>query len=74
MRGAETLLVVDDDTGVLKVLKSILKRLGYTVWACADGEQAFTMFDAHPKDIQLLVSDVGVPHVRDAAASRAGSK
>jgi PAS domain S-box-containing protein len=58
--GSETILIVEDETGVRKVALRILKRLGYKVLLAENGEQAIK---ALKKDapIDLVLSDVVLP-------------
>ena len=60
-RGSETLLVVDDDETVRKVLRRILTENGYTVLAAADPQEALALCRKHGDGISLLVTDVILP-------------
>jgi signal transduction histidine kinase/CheY-like chemotaxis protein len=60
-RGHETLLVADDDPGVLEVLKRRLGANGYHVIACRDGEEALREFRQHASEIALVLSDAVMP-------------
>lgn len=50
----ERILIVDDDTGVLKVLTMRLESKGYGVTAVADIKQALSAADATPFDLALV--------------------
>ena len=58
-RPAGRVLVVDDVSANLELLKSLLSREGYQVMTASDGEQALTMVeDVHP---DLVLMDVLMP-------------
>jgi two-component system, cell cycle sensor histidine kinase and response regulator CckA len=57
----KTLLVVDDEPGVLSVLAMILTRAGYTVLTATCGQQALDLSHAHGEPIHLLVTDILLP-------------
>ena len=54
-----TILLVDDEDSVRKVLAFPLERDGYTVVQAADGEEALRQFAAQPVD--LVVLDIMLP-------------
>jgi DNA-binding response OmpR family regulator len=56
-----TILLVDDEDSVRKVLAFPLERDGYDVIQAADGEEALQKFDAHPVD--LVVLDIMLPRL-----------
>jgi DNA-binding response OmpR family regulator len=56
-----TILLVDDEDSVRKVLAFPLERDGYDVVQAADGEEALEKFDAHPVD--LVVLDIMLPRL-----------
>ena len=60
-RGAECILVVDDDAGVRTLTKRLLERAGFRVLAAADGLQALDVVAAHGKAIDLVLTDVVMP-------------
>jgi two-component system, cell cycle sensor histidine kinase and response regulator CckA len=57
----ETILVVEDEAAVRRLTCRILKREGYTVLEAPDGPQALDTWDAHPGEIDLLLTDVVMP-------------
>ena len=59
MTDSSTILLVDDDEAVRKVLSFPLERDGYTVIQAADGEEALRRFGEQPVD--LVVLDVMLP-------------
>jgi signal transduction histidine kinase len=62
-RGAETVLLADDEAPILKVAKRILEGAGYTVIAASDGAEAVKVAAAHKGTIDLLVTDMVMPHL-----------
>jgi len=59
MADASTILLVDDEEAVRRVLSFPLERDGYTVVQAADGEEALLRFDDQPVD--LVVLDIMLP-------------
>ncbi len=59
MSDSSTILLVDDDEAVRKLLSFPLERDGYEVIQAADGEEALERFDANP--IDLVVLDLMLP-------------
>jgi PAS domain S-box-containing protein len=61
----ETILVVDDEPGVLEATVRILRHHGYTTLDAATGEQALSLAATH--GIQLLLTDSILPRIPGAA-------
>ena len=59
MADSSTILLVDDDDAVRKLLSFPLERDGYTVVQAADGEEALIRFGDQPVD--LVVLDIMLP-------------
>jgi len=70
----ETVLVVEDEPAIRKLLAEVLEEAGYRVLVAADGPKALATLQA-PGTIDLLITDVGLPgglngrQVADAARS-----
>jgi CheY-like chemotaxis protein len=62
-RGAETILVAEDDNALLKLTRRVLQSCGYTVLGAADGDEAIGIAQEHTGPIHLLVSDVVMPQM-----------
>lgn len=60
LRGTETILVVEDDTGVRILTQRILEKMGYTVIVAADGAEALSAVGDLPP-IHLVVTDIVMP-------------
>jgi len=59
--GTETILLVEDNTGLRKLATRILKPAGYTVLEAATGEEALRLLAQHDAPVHLLLSDVVMP-------------
>src|SRR5262245_10004645 len=56
-----TVLLVDDDPGILETVADLLMLSGYTVLTAADGTEALPMLDQHLPDV--IVSDIMMPEM-----------
>ena len=63
LRGNETVLVVEDEQAVRKLIEQALRKYGYDVLEAADGEEALSICRAHRLPIQLMITDVVMPHM-----------
>jgi two-component system cell cycle sensor histidine kinase/response regulator CckA len=59
--GTETVLMVEDDFGVSKLISSSLRKSGYTVLEAIHGDQALEIVRHHHGSIHLLLTDVVMP-------------
>ncbi|HBA86650.1 MAG TPA: histidine kinase [Geobacter sp.] len=59
--GSETILVVEDDAAVGRLVESVLKRYGYQVILADSGEKALEYYDAKWSEISLALLDVIMP-------------
>jgi PAS domain S-box-containing protein len=62
-RGSETILLVEDDKMVRRLARRILERQGYQILEASEGGAACLLFEGHSAEIQLLLTDVVMPHV-----------
>jgi two-component system, cell cycle sensor histidine kinase and response regulator CckA len=60
-RGTETILLVEDEPGVRKLIAEILKTSGYHVLMASSGREALTIAERHAGTIDLLITDVIMP-------------
>ncbi len=56
----KSILVVDDEPEILKLVSAMLTASGYRVFSAANGDQALRIFSHNP-DIDLLLTDVVAP-------------
>jgi two-component system, cell cycle sensor histidine kinase and response regulator CckA len=63
IRGDETILLVEDDDTVRIFAEDTLKSSGYTVLSVANGQSALKMSASYPHKIDLLLTDVVMPHM-----------
>ena len=59
--GAQTVLVVDDESEVRDLIREILQLQDYVVLEAGDRESAFALAGRHAGAIDLMVVDAGVP-------------
>jgi len=57
----ETILLVEDDPSIRRVLVRQLEKAGYHVWAAGDPDTALRLVETEPGEIALLLSDVVLP-------------
>jgi signal transduction histidine kinase len=63
LSGTETIMVVDDEPVVLNVTKTFLELQGYKVLTETNSQVALNKFRDDPQSIDLLISDVTMPHL-----------
>jgi two-component system, cell cycle sensor histidine kinase and response regulator CckA len=61
--GGETVLVAEDERVIRDLVQRALARRGYQVLTAGDGQEAVAVAQAHVGRIDLLVSDVVMPHI-----------
>jgi DNA-binding response OmpR family regulator len=60
---AETILAVDDDPGILLVIRTVLEGAGYRVFTAADGEEARARLDQCPERFSAILLDWEMPRL-----------
>jgi two-component system, cell cycle sensor histidine kinase and response regulator CckA len=58
---SHTVLVVEDEPGVLNLVAHTLSRRGFRVLEATDPELGATVFEEHAAEIDLLLTDVVMP-------------
>jgi two-component system, cell cycle sensor histidine kinase and response regulator CckA len=66
-RYSETILLVEDEEAVRKLLRRILERAGYTILDARDGAEALSISAARQEPIHLLLTDVVMPEMSGPA-------
>ena len=61
--GQESILVVDDEAAIAKMLKTMLERLEYKVDACNSSIEALELFQMNPTRYDLVISDLTMPNM-----------
>jgi two-component system cell cycle sensor histidine kinase/response regulator CckA len=59
--GTETILVVEDDLAVRRLVKGVLEHGGYSVVEASDGVEALAAYREHRERVSLLLLDVIMP-------------
>ena len=61
VKGEETILVIEDEEDVMRVIRSTLERLGYRVLEARTGIEAVDLAETFDGDIHLAILDVMLP-------------
>ncbi len=69
-RGSETVLVVDDEAGILDLMEKMLSSLGYAVLTAKTPEEAIEAAIGRPGSIDLLMTDVVMPRMNGSELAR----
>jgi PAS domain S-box-containing protein len=62
MGGTETILVVEDEVPLLKLMHHILESYGYKVLESSNGKAALEIWEQHKTKIDLLLTDLILPN------------
>ena len=62
----ETILLVEDEPGILDVGQAMLERLGYQVLVAHTPAEALRLAQEHAGEIHLLITDVVIPQMNGA--------
>jgi two-component system cell cycle sensor histidine kinase/response regulator CckA len=63
LRGTETVLLVEDEETVRKLVRNVLQASGYTIIEAANGRQALEICRSHEGTIHLAITDVVMPQM-----------
>ncbi|MGA8441340.1 MAG: PAS domain S-box protein [Candidatus Sulfotelmatobacter sp.] len=61
LAGTETVLVVEDEPALCRLISVSLEKRGYTVLAAEDGTEAIRILENNRDEIDLVVSDIMMP-------------
>jgi CheY-like chemotaxis protein len=63
MEGGETILLVEDDALLRRVMSRVLAAEGYQVLCAEDGEVALELWAQHRDQVKLVISDSIMPKI-----------
>jgi signal transduction histidine kinase len=61
LRGTETVLLVEDDPGIRKLILRILGKAGYEVREASNGNEALALVQENRDSFHLLITDIVMP-------------
>jgi len=61
LSGTETVLVVEDEAALRRLISVSLEKRGYTILAAEDGTEAIRILENNPGEIDIVVSDIMMP-------------
>ena len=61
LKGSETILLIEDDDAVRRIVINMLEDSGYTILETSDGKDALRIFREDEGSISLVLSDVVMP-------------
>jgi PAS domain S-box-containing protein len=59
--GSESVLLIDDEQPIVRMVTMMLQKLGYRVTACTNGPDALNEFRKNPAAFDLVISDRSMP-------------
>jgi len=65
-----TVLVVDDEEDLRDIMRRMLDRRGFATLTAGDSQQAIAVCREHPGEIDVLVTDLGLPGASGGELSR----
>ncbi len=68
--GNESILVVDDEIALAKMLERTLTRLGYNVTSFTSSVDAYTEFKNQPHNFDLVITDMTMPKMTGAELAK----
>ncbi|MDD8017094.1 MAG: PAS domain S-box protein [Bacteroidota bacterium] len=61
--GTETILLVEDEEALIFLIQVLLESKGYRVLTVGDGIEAVEFYRQHKSEIDLVVTDIGLPRL-----------
>jgi len=68
--GSKTILVVEDERLVRNLIERILYKYGYMPLVASSAKEAIAISDQYKQDIQLMITDVVMPHTDGYALAK----
>jgi PAS domain S-box-containing protein len=59
--GSEHILLVDDEKVIVQLESQMLKRIGYRITTCENGDEALAVFSENPEAFDLVITDMNMP-------------
>ncbi len=72
--GTEGVLLVEDEEMIRRLVREVLSRTGYQVFAAANGDEALRLLEDNGDEINLLLTDVVMPGMSGPDLVRAASR
>jgi DNA-binding NtrC family response regulator len=69
-----TVLVVDDEEDLRDIMRRMLERRGFLTITAGDSHQAIAICREHPGEIDVLVTDLGLPGASGGELSRTATE
>ncbi|GAA2654222.1 response regulator [Paractinoplanes durhamensis] len=69
-----TVLVVDDEEDLRDIMRRMLDRRGFSTLIAGDAHQAIAVCRDHPGEIDILVTDLGLPGVSGGEMARTATE
>ena len=69
-----TVLVVDDEEDLRDIMRRMLERRGFSTLIAGDPQEAIAVCRDHPSEIDILVTDLGLPGVSGGELSRSATE
>jgi two-component system cell cycle sensor histidine kinase/response regulator CckA len=70
VEGSETVLLAEDEPGVRNMIRQVLVSQGYDVHVACDGRDALRVYSELSGHVDLLVTDVVMPHMNGQELAR----
>ena len=68
--GGETILIVDDDSSLLNVMKEVFSQFGYKTMTACSGQEALTLYHSQKEVIDLVILDWSMPGMDGCECSK----
>ncbi len=68
--GNESILLIDDEEPIVRMVQMMLEKLGYRITARTSGPDALHAFKANPGNFDLVISDRGMPNMTGEQLAR----
>ncbi|HEY3295808.1 MAG TPA: PAS domain S-box protein [bacterium] len=69
-QGQGTILIIEDEASLAELLVTSLTAAGYKTLVARDGVSAVVLFEQHMLEVDLVLSDLGLPHLAGTDAIR----